>query len=214
MFRTNLVLSNHQGQPVSATVRFRPRGTATVTATAALSFEPGETKFWGDAVRELLGLDDAVGSLELVEDPISPPIGAWARTYSDLGAAGTFGQFIPAFGSTDLLGMKGGALPGVAENAGFRTNLGLVNAGTVPVDVRVVLRREDGSKIGEKSWTLVPGESQFVFRAATVIGPGDTQVAAGRFEVFPSVPEAAYAWASIVDNLSTDQIFVRPAAIP
>jgi hypothetical protein len=212
-FRSNLVLVNRSTLPAELAIHFTPRGDSGVTASKGLSFAPGETKFYSDALFELFGFGNAVGSVQLSSFDSSRPIAAWARTWNDLGERGSFGQFIPAFGYSDLVGARGAVLPGLSDDASFRSNLGLLNTSNARIDVTVTARDRTGNRLGEKVWSLDPGQSRFVFRAIPEIS-GGASTADGYLFVIPSAPSSVYCWASIVDNVSTDQTFVRPAPMP
>ncbi len=216
-FRSNLSLTNTSSASATVTLQFTKRTETAAGAIFAVTLAPGEEKFYTDAVSELFGLSGVAGTISLATGA-STPVVAWARTYNDKGAGnGTFGQFIPAFGTDDLIGSKGAILQGLSQSAsdasGFRTNMGFFNASAASVAVTVSAWNPDGSQAGSKIYTVLPSQAIFQQRIINDIAPGVT-VTNGYVKVVPSAQGAIYAWASSVDNVSTDQIFVRPIAIP
>jgi hypothetical protein len=210
IFRSNLSLTNRASAPASAVLRLFERGGSTLVAEASVVVAGGESKFYLDAIHELFGLDGFTGRVD-IETSVATPIVAWARTYTDLGAAGTFGQFIPAFGPADLLGASGAVFQGVAENASFRTNAGFVNVSDASVTASVEAWA-GGTLIGTRSYVVERATSRFVFRILEEMGlRGASDVV---LVVRPSAGSAIYAWASMVDNVSTDQTFLRPISLP
>lgn len=212
-FRTDLHLSNRSTLPARLSVAFRPRGATAPTASTTLDFAPGESKGWSDALQELFALGDSAGTLELTAFDTALPLLAWARTYTDLGEAGSYGQFIPAFGVPDLSGAFGVVLPGLSENPAFRTNVGLVNSGNDPVSVRATLYSPAGVRLGEATWTVDARQSLFLFRPLRSLAPDGTATDA-YLDLLPSSAGSIYAWASMVDNRSSDQTFIRPLPRP
>lgn len=121
---------------------------------------------------------------------------------------GTFGQFIPSFGAEDLIGAAGAILPGLSQDHSFRTTAGFFNTSATPVVVTVTAYDSSGSAIA--SATVPAGAGQ----EGAINGILNTLGIAPRSNVYlkieSSIPNGVYAWASMVDNLSTDQTFVRP----
>jgi PKD repeat protein len=212
-YRSNLSLANPGSTNVEATISFTPRGGTAPVATTRLTVAPGEELFRSDLLEALFSLTGA-GSIRIES---TGPLVAWARTFNDLGEGkGGFGQFIPAFGEEDLAGSAGAILPGLSQSAtddsGFRTNLGLVNTGAEAVDATLALFSPTGAKIAETTWRVEAGQALFKSRVLAEIAPG-SEVDGGYLVVRPSIPGKLYCWASSIDNVSSDQIFVRPAPI-
>jgi len=212
-FRSNLSLTNPGSSSASVALTFTKREDASPTGSpATVNLAAGETKYYLDAVKDLFAQDGVAGYLSMKTSGTTP-VTAWARTYNDLGAAGTFGQFIPGFGPGETIGTNGAILQGLSESSAFRTNMGLINSGAASVNVTVSLWKSDGSKVGEKVYTLGAGKSHFVSKVMST-DLGGSNISDGYLKVTPSSGGAVYAWASSVDNVSTDQIFVTPLAIP
>jgi PKD repeat protein len=208
-FRSNLVISNRNDVPAEVTIALTPRGGTAPSHSANLIIPAGQTRFYGDAVAELYGIQGA-GSLRLTTSTATPVV-AWGRTYSDLGVAGTLGQFIPAFSTDDLIPLAGAILQGLSQNARYRTNMGLVNASPAAAAVTIAVHDGDGSMRGERTVIIAGGQSLFLGGIMSEITGGE--VTDGYLVLKPSAAGAIYGWASFVDNLSTDQTFVRPIAL-
>jgi PKD repeat protein len=210
LFKSNLSLTNRNASDSAVTITLTPRGAVASTASTTVTLPASTTKFYNDAVSELFNFQGA-GSLKLTAGSATPVVG-WARTYSDQGAAGTLGQFIPAFAAEELIGTGGAIIQGLSQNSRYRTNAGFVNTGTSPVSVTVSVWRPDGSRAGEKVYTPAAGQSVFISQIIRDITGAD--VTDAYLRVVPAAGGAIYAWASFVDNVSTDQTFVRPIPIP
>jgi PKD repeat protein len=217
-FRSNLSLTNPGSSTVTAKLSFTKRNETAEAGTATVPLGPRETKFWNDAVKELFGLEGVAGFIEIVT---AQPIVAWGRTYNDntvAGGTGSYGQFIPAFAETDLIGTKGAIFPGLSQNttdsSGFRTNMGIQNVGSSSASVLLQVFLKDGTKAGEKSYTVEAGQAIFKSKILDdILGVG-SGIKDGYVVVKPPTGARIYAWASSVDNRSSDPTFVRPMAIP
>jgi hypothetical protein len=134
-----------------------------------------------------------------------------SRTFADA-SEGTYGQFIPALPATEALAYgEVGALiqlsHSAAPNAGFRTNVGLVNATAATITVELGFFNAYDVALGTLSVDLRPYEHRQVNDAFADVADDDvadgfilarTTTAAGSF----------FAYASVVDNRTADAIFV------
>jgi hypothetical protein len=207
-FKSELSLTNRSGASANVSVGFVSRGASTPDKTVDINLGAGESMLYSNAVKDIFDLDNTAGSLW-----ITGPAGlsAWARTYNDLtesGGQGTFGQFIPAFDSRDLIGLSGAIIPGLSQNTEFRTNAGFVNTGGADASVTVSVWNSDGQKLGEKGYFVPAGAAIFVSQIIADVGV--STLSDGYIKMVPSTSDAVYGWASSVDNVSTDQTFFRP----
>lgn len=207
IFKSNLSLTNPGDATANVTIEAIRRGETAVAVTANVTLGQKESRFYGDVLSQLFGMGSAIVSLTLTTDTTTPVV-AWARTYSDQGAAGTFGQFIPGVGRSELIGAKGAVFQGISENETFRSNMGMFNRGMAPVDAIVSVHQKNGVKSGEKTYAVGPGQAIAVSRI--VNDAGVPSLTDGYIRIVPSAGGSLYAWASSVDNTSTDQIFIRP----
>ncbi len=209
-FRSNLSLANRGAAAAEVTIDYLPRGASTPAATKKITLPAGETAFFSDSLTEIFSLEGA--GLYRISTPAETPVVAWARTFNDRGALGTLGQFIPGFGESELIGPGGAILQGLSDDESYRTNLGLVNVGTSAVGITVEVWNRDGSKAAEKAYFVASGQTAFIGRALRAIAGKD--VSNGYLIIRPASSGSVYAWASYVDNRSTDQTFVRPLPVP
>ena len=157
----------------------------------------------GDVLQNLLGLGDSLGAIRI----IAPRnITAVARIYNDQRTAdgGTFSQFVPSQSGTQ--NRTAGALPMLAANNDYRTNIGWFNAGPNEVSVTWNVHAANGDILATSTRTVAP-------RAQGQIGLG---------ELFPTLTTAEnvyvtftttaggslYVYASVVDNVNGDAIFI------
>ena len=126
-WRTALALVNVSTQDETVTLIFR--GSATFTRTVSLP--ANHTVAWNDLLVDLFGLSPAASDSGSVEIQSDKAFVAAARSYADMGAAGTYGQFLPP----EMLDHDGitpetpGTLQHIRGDAHFYTNVGLLNLG-------------------------------------------------------------------------------------
>ena len=207
VFRSSVTVANRNAAAATVTLDYYPRGGQIPTSTATYSLPPGATRIDDDVVLSLLGLSNSAGSLAVRTDSATPVV-AWARTYSDGGDAGTFGQFIPPFGGSDFLGAAGGAIAGVTENADFRTNVGLVNFGPDVVQITLEARSTAGATLGSAIYAVHPGQSRFLIQILRDLGGAGEEDAT--FLATGDQSGGWFFWASKIDNRSTDPTFFPP----
>ena len=210
-YRTDIALLNRSGEDTSVVLEFYPAGAAgnagpSAIATVALDADEQETLI-GDELQTLLGLSNGLGALRV----ISPRhVHAVARIYNDQRAAdrGTFSQFVPAQSGTQ--NRTSGSLPMLshapaATGAGYRTNIGWFNSG--PSQVTVTWRAHDAGGA-----VLATSESVIAPRASGQTGLNDLfpvlTTTETLYVTFTTTGGPLYAYASIVDNVNGDAIFI------
>jgi PKD repeat protein len=155
---------------------------------------------------------DGVGMLKLetIGTPARYPL-LFSRTYNDKGSGGTFGQGIPGFAANraNVIAGKSAIIPGVRSNANYKTNIGLTNASTTPVTVRVqLLDPNSGAVASEQSYTLV-GD-------ASTVGTypfGNLTTGTLKVEIVNGAGPV-WAFASVIDLQSEDPEYVPAVPIP
>jgi PKD repeat protein len=210
-FRSNLSITNRNASPAEVAIDYVPRGSGAPAATQSITIGAHSTRFFQDAVTELFPAVGGAGTF-ILRTSTATPVVAWARTFNDRDLSGTLGQFIPAFGTEDLIGAQGAILQGLSESGGFRTNLGIVNVSAGAATLTVEVWSRDGTKIGEKNYPVGAGQAAFIGRVMLDI-TGREDISDAYLRLKASASSALYAWASYVDNRSTDQTFVRPLPI-
>ena len=201
-----------------------------VDATVRLYFIKGARDNTGSAahpvivpLRRALRLVDVVAST-FVESNASGailvgsdvPLIVTSRTYNQTGA-GTYGQFVEgspigqAFGPGATAWLTGLA-HSLTDTVGFRTNIGVVNAGGQHVRVEIALYGGDGIWLGTRTVDLNPYDFQQVDKIFAGLAPSG--VDAGYALLSTSTPGAVlFAYASVIDNSTGDPIAV-PARVP
>lgn len=149
---TDLYVLNPGAESVSVTlywlVRNQPNPSPVSQTFTVLA---GETLVLADVILETFGLDSGNGAFRVVADG---EVVVNSRIYNRQGTV-TFGQgfegvprsaAVAAGGSTDVVGL--------AQSAGFRTNLVLIDASGVGSTVAVSLRSPAGTELASGSYTL------------------------------------------------------------
>ena len=134
-----------------------------------------------------------------------------SRTYTDSPnpvAPGTFGQFIPALEENQarargvLLHLSGSS----NLTLGFRSNAGIMNPNLAAASVTFRLFSTSGTLIKESSPVTVPPRSVIQNGLAALLGLNPLDFDNGYVTYESTLPVIGYA--SVVDNRSSDQIFV------
>src|SRR6185436_1494037 len=131
---------------------------------------------------------------------------------------GTLGQFIPAVPFTKFIGKSGSALASalslqqIAQTSSYRTNLGIVEAAGKSASVLVTAFDGAGTKLFDLPVSLLAGEQKQLngFLPAN----GVSSLSNGRIEVKVTGGDGKVtAYASVVDNQSSDPILIAGQAI-
>jgi N-acetylneuraminic acid mutarotase len=207
-WRTDLAVVNRGSASANLTVTYYPLSGTAVTRTATLA--AGATTEWRDILVSLfeLGIDaNTSGTLKI---EANAPVGATSRTYNEKTATETFGQYYPAVAEPWAWGAgQVGVLPQLKKNAGFRTNVGVLNLGTAACEVEVKLFGADGSQLGNTVTFTVAGERWLqqndIFAAASV---ASADIAYATVEA-KTAGGKIWAYASVIDATTGD-----PTTIP
>ncbi|HHQ48309.1 MAG TPA: hypothetical protein ENK19_05435 [Acidobacteria bacterium] len=117
------------------------------------------------------------------------------------GGSGGYGQGVPA---VDPGTKNDVTIPGVYQNAAYRTNIGVLNTSASTVEIRVTITGADGKVLGTATWTLKPYEQKQV--SVTDLGVND---ASGGFVTFTRSGSAGSfrAYATVVDQHTGDAVY-------
>jgi hypothetical protein len=197
---------NSGTSPQSVTIEYRPQGGGGATQqTTTVDIAPGQVHAIDDVLGSLFGLDGSSGSLRLIPADDSQPMLATSRTYNDTGQ-GTYGQFIPAV-------VDGFSGPGhvsvlhLDRNPSYRTNIGLCEVAGAEVEVRYALYSPTGSNLGDAIVSLAPYEVRQINDVYLHLGAADRDNT--HVELWMLSGSGEYtAYASVVDNVSGDAIYV------
>ncbi len=135
-----------------------------------------------------------------------------SRTYNQT-EAGTFGQLIPVLGNSSLAN-SGGKLyiPGVENSDSYRTNIGLVNTGSVGSGVTVTLIDHAGNALAQVPFGI-PAETymQLSLPAIASLDPGAQDITGFKGTVVVQVNNggSVAAYGSVVDWTTGDPIFIE-----
>jgi len=228
-FVSDVRLTNTAAQSINYQLTYTPNGTdGTVTGKqTTLTVAAGDTKALNDIVKDWYGsgvLGEAPqGSLEIrplnfagKDTPVNISLAtvAASRTYS-VAPTGTFGQYIPALPLVNFLSKASASkisLQQVSQSSatgGFRTNLGFIEGSGQAVDFVATLLDDAGHTVAERAYSLKPYESQ---QQRLDQFFGISSITDGRVEVrVTSDTGHVSAYASVLDNTTTDPLLVFPA---
>jgi subtilisin-like proprotein convertase family protein len=181
-------------------------GSYILTYTDAVTGEHA-IKFGNVGAHQVLALDDVVSTsfhrtgFGSVRAELDGNLVATSRTATS-SPGGTYGQFIP-LRLADLVSPR--ELLHIERSTAFRTNVGALNTGGINEVVRFTLYDAAGHAMGSIDRTVgALGTVQFSIEAITT-----APIADGRVEVDVITANGhALAWASVVDNITGDPIFV------
>jgi len=176
-----------------------------------LQLKPGESRGFSDIVQTEFNVT-GTGTVRIT--PLSHPLAVAARTYDS--ATGS-GQGIPAQAWASAIAFGGeGRLAGLSESSdlgsGYRTNIGLINATTNPLDVRVRLYGSDGTLLGTVTRHLKPLDGIQLLRPLAPYA-GSSIDSAYAILSTPTHGGRFFAYASRIDNASQDPTYIVPSAV-
>lgn len=208
-WRSDLLLVNSEQLEQEVALYFAPRGGSNLLASGSrLVLPPGGTLL-ADVVAGMPATGSGVGALFL-RVGLPGTVAATSRTFTEDGE-GTYGQHVPvlpthgtAHGVGDLLLLR--------EDEAFRSNLGLVNLTGQPAGVTIELY--DAGRVhallGTVERTVPPYGYLQENRVLRTVASQPLAKARARV-IAPH--EEVVAWASVVDNLSGDAVFVTHAPV-
>lgn len=212
-WRTDLEIHNPGETSLELTIELLPHGQSTPTPEAFSSvLQPGHAVRYTDAVASLFDFDGAA-AIRVVSDGQAV---VSSRTYN-LTSNGTYGQFI---GGTPLdkaiTSGETGVLIQLSErftdDQGYRTNIGFLNPGGLPVTVDATYHTGDGTLLDSQSYSLEPYSAVQMNRAYASATASD--VDDGFIVLSTSSQGGFFAYASVIDNRTADPIYVPAIVIP
>ncbi|MEK6371860.1 MAG: hypothetical protein AABO58_04115 [Acidobacteriota bacterium] len=231
VWRSDIRLANTGFQKVKYQLTFAPSGEdiSKPVKQTTIEVDAGGTTALDDIVRNWYGVgslgEGANGVLEIRPLNIANKGGAVqpnvdvafvtavsSRTYN-VSAQGTLGQFIPAVPFASFIGKAAGSglstilgLQQIAQNADFRTNLGLVEGAGKPATVQVNVFDGGGNKVLAQTVNLAAGEQK---QLNGFLSQNGVTLADGRIEVQVTGGDGRItAYASRIDNASGDPLLV------
>lgn len=180
--------------------------------TLPFHLSSGQSVRYSDVLYTAFGF---TGSAALRVTVTAGEIAVSSRTFNQT-TQGTYGQYIGAVPSHGAIsfGQEGRIIQlthNLANDSGYRTNVGFLNASDDRILVEADLYRWDGMLLGARSFWIEAAsftQKDRLFRTVT----GD-DVSDGYISVRTSTPNGRFfAYASVVDNRTGDPIYI-PAAI-
>jgi PKD repeat protein len=162
-----------------------------------------------DALGELYGLTSAAGAIAIrsTSPASTPKLKVSSRTFTD-GAIGTYGQGVPDVTSFD----ESLYIAGIQSNAAYRTNVGLVNRTDADVTATLTLRDGDGDNVASANVTIAKNSFRQTSLAALFPSTAGRSYDVLSMSVRAASSNAISVYASVVDNVSQDPIYVQ--AVP
>jgi hypothetical protein len=215
---TDLKVENTSPEDSSFRILFLRANQPNATApSASFRLAPGATLAIDDVVGTgLFGQSSVSGAiLVLPTSPADSALVVASRTYNRLpaGQPGTFGQYIG--GVAPVAAVDAGSpqwLAGLACGVARRTNVGAVNLGSTLAKVRFEIRNgADGALLGSPVEILLDpfGQKQVNLFGSAGIGSQEVPHALAKITLVEG--STAVAYASVIDNLSGDPIYVPSA---
>lgn len=203
-WRTDLGILNPNASRADVELAFYA-GSGVVTSTAFVA--PNTQSILVDVVGQVGSSGN--GAMEVRS---TLPVKVSSRTYN-LNTAGaacypnaTLGQNLDAL--TTQQGLATGEtafLPQLVENASYRCNVSLTNTGTAAASVKVELYDGSGTKLGEYTESLAPGQFKQKTRPFfNNASPQQTNMSRGYARVTVLSGSGIVAYASVIDNVTQD----------
>lgn len=215
VWRTDLEVHNPGSSQVTYRVSLLKRDTDNrVAQTLEFTLHGGRSAHFSDIVFNPFGFE---GAAALRLTPVNGTLLVQSRTYNQL-AVGSFGQFVPGIPSAQAVSFgQEGRLIGLFHEPnpaqGFRTNLGLVNASPAPISVEVDFRGPLGTTFGTRVVNLRTYEFVQLNKAFELVT--QERVSGGWMRVHATTTGGAFlAYASVVDNVTGDPIYVPAVVMP
>jgi PKD repeat protein len=206
-WRTELSLFNAGTQGASVTALFIPAAGGTmVTRTIFLS--PRQSMIYANTLLDLFGIANGAGAVavEATSAGSAAQLRITSRTFTN-GSLGTYGQSVPDVKSGDLSTTL--YLTGIQSNTSYRTNIGLVNRGNSDVGATLMLFDANGSTVSTASVTIPANNFQQSSLSSFFPETAGRSYNALSMRVTTSASDVVTAYASILDNLSQDPVYVQ-----
>jgi hypothetical protein len=189
---------------VAVTVAYRcflgscPAAAPQVTFTLS----PRESRAFDDMVLSVFNAPSSAGAVEVTSAGTS--IRVTSRLYST-SPTPTVGMFVPGLKPSEAHPVS--VLTSLANGA-FRTNVGVYNGNDFGVAVTIRLF-DGGAELGSHSVSLGPRSGTQVNRIFDVVGRADRTTTNAYAVIETSDPAVAvFSYAAVIDNATTDPIFV------
>ncbi len=208
-YTTDLTITNTGLSDATVTMKFLGNNvdgrsgaekTIHLAATKSITFK--------DVLNSVFGLTSGYGAIRIISSTQFLEVQGQTSTP---GAGGTFGQSVPAAASHELVRpSRSMSILGVREDASFRTNLILTNAGESPLDADVSLISDDGLTLGSKRYNLLPLGMTQITKVVRDLGI-TSDLKEARIHLSTQTANGAFAaYASVIDNVTNDPRTLLP----
>ena len=181
--------------------------------TRSLTLGAKQSKTYANALLDLFAIPSGAGALALEATAAggSADLRVTSRTFTT-GATGTYGQAVPDVRPDALHQTL--YVTGIAANAAYRTNIGLVNRESTPVTVVLTLSNSIGNTLATRNVTIAANSFQ-----QSGLGTYFPVIDGGSYDaltmkIVASSPSAVSGYASVVDNRTQDPIYIQAVAPP
>jgi plastocyanin len=169
-----------------------------------VSLAPREIKIFEDIVGVLLG-GSGLGAIRF---HAGAPFEVTARIFTDSTCAspqgGTFGQFLRGADASEAV--TRGVVLNLEVTPEFRTNIGFANPGMSTVPVTLTLMGPTGVVAGPAGISLPPRSALAPTSLQIVFN--NPSIAEKNLYLIFEAPEPVFGYASAVDNVTTDSVFI------
>ncbi len=211
LWRSDVAAVSLSASPSRVTLTFYPTGGSPVSQTLTLDSQC--TVEWSDVLASVFGTASSGAASGALRVDSEQALLLSSRTFNQ-GSTGTYGAYLPAFTAAQALQPgRMGYLAQLKRSSAFRTNVGVMNPGTISVQVAVRLNDANGNLAGvEKLMTVPPGGMVQENDIFGTTGAGDHSIAFASLEV-RTPGGLAWAYASVIDNATGDPTIV-PMLVP
>jgi PKD repeat protein len=202
-WRSDVSLANPSDARLPLQLLFSPSGSGSTT-TREIELQPRESRLLSDLVATLFAAGDTRGGLVIVPPQEGPAPAVLGRTYARE-TGGNLGQGVPA-----AVPLAAGTyyVPGFFSDAAYRTNVGLT-ADSQGVWATFRLFQGTSGEVGSQTRGISPRDQQQW--SVDSLFPGKAQAGVPMTMGF-SLTAAGVPYASLVDQLSRDSVFLLGAA--
>jgi PKD repeat protein len=207
-WRTELTLFNAGLEGANVTLRLLPG-----SAEKTLFLAPRQSVTYANTLLEAFNLSSGAGavSIEATSAGSSAQLRVTSRTFTT-GGTGTYGQSVPEVQPQQL--EKTLYVTGIASNAAFRTNIGLVNRAASSVNAALTLYSRTGGTIATKNISVAAGSFQQGALWAYFPEVQGQSHEVLTLRIASSVADAISAYGSVVDNRTQDPIYIQAVPAP
>lgn len=220
---TDVAIQNFQSTPLVAQFVVVESGfetdnvfpLTTTDGSGSVTVPAGGNVMIKDILANHRGMTNVTGALLVGSDR---PFAITSRTYSMSPTGDTVGQTVAPTGNfldntlTPInLATAIAYVPGLVQNAEFRTNLGFVAANGSgsgeTMNLAITIKGPDGATLGTRNYSIAPGALMQIQFSAREIAGGNFNVGGAEFRIATGTGSVV-PYASVIDNRTADAVFV------